>query len=289
MTNLEFASRATIVSVRRGQKLRLPRPPKVRAKSVLWGVPLPAALFGFWYLASSLNWFGSKILPTPAAVFSAYGTWITGTYTSLDSFQGTWVSSMEASMERVVLGFLIASFAGIIVGLAVGRSRVMERVMDPTIQALRPIPVTAWVPFSLIFFGISPISAIGLVVIAAFFPVMVNTATGCKHVPRSLIRAARTLGASEFKILRTVVLPFASPTIMAGLRLGLGMSWVALIVAEMVGVKSGLGYVLWQAYYWNRTDMLIATVLTIGFLGLVSDRLLLSYSKRKYFWHASGN
>lgn len=288
MTNVELASKAVAIPSRLSQRLRLPQLPKAKARMILLGLPLPAALFGFWYLASTNNWFGSKILPTPAAVYQAYGTWINGAYTSLDSFQGTWVSSMEASMERVLIGFLIASLAGIIIGLAVGRSRAMELVMDPTIQALRPIPVTAWVPFSLIFFGISPISAIGLVVIAAFFPVMVNTATACKHVPKSLIRAARTLGASEFKILVTVVIPYATPTIMAGLRLGLGMSWVALIVAEMVGVKSGLGYVLWQAYYWNRTDMLIATVITIGLLGLISDRLLLAYSRRRYFWHAGG-
>lgn len=289
MTNLELATRTTSVPSPVSRRFTVNHLLTRKAKTVLLGVPLPATLFGFWFFASTYNWFGNMTLPTPAAVISAYGTWIYGTYSSLDSFQGTWLSSMEASIERVVLGFLIASVAGIVIGIAVGRSKSIELIVDPTIQALRPIPVTAWVPFSLIFLGISPLSAIGLVVVAAIFPVMVNTATASKHVPKSLIRAARTLGASEFKILLTVVIPCATPTIMAGLRLGLGMSWVALIVAEMVGVKSGLGYVLWQAYYWNRTDMLIATVLTIGLLGLLSDRLLLRYSRHKYFWHTSGN
>lgn len=289
LTNLEVERKWFSLLISKVVGIKMPRLASSRAGNYILALPLPTALFGFWYLASSYNWFGSKILPTPQAVLGAYGTWIAGAYTSLDPFQGTWLSSVEASLERVIFGFLIATLAGISVGLAVGRSRTLESVIDPTIQALRPIPVTAWVPFSLIFFGISPVSAIGLVVVAAFFPIMVNTATGCRHVPKSLIRAARTLGASSFKILLTVVIPHATPTIMAGLRLGLGMSWVALIVAEMVGVKSGLGYVLWQAYYWNRTDMLIATVLTIGLMGLASDRLLVSYAKRRYFWHTGGD
>ena len=133
--------------------------------------------------------------------------------------------------------------------------------------------MTAWVPFTFIFFGISPVAAISLIFVAALFPILVNTTAGAHSVSVALLRAGKMLGASETYLLRRVVLPSALPNIFTGLRLGIGMAWVAVIVAEMIGVKSGLGYILWQAYYWNRMDMLICTVLTIGVLGFLSDRM----------------
>jgi NitT/TauT family transport system permease protein len=189
-----------------------------------------------------------------------------------------------ASLARVVVGVSFAALIGIVLGILIGRSRAVELLFDPTIQGIRPVPVTAWVPFTLIFFGISPTAAISLIFIAAFFPILVNTTAGAQHVSVAMLRAGRMLGASEAYLLRRVVLPSALPQIFTGLRLGIGMGWVAVIVAEMIGVKSGLGYILWQAYYWNRMDMLICTVFTIGVLGFISDRIVYVYARRKFFW-----
>jgi NitT/TauT family transport system permease protein len=282
---MQLLHRMTAAEVVSGHASKPVGLPPSRWKAFALGIPLPVLCGVIWWAASQGNWFGGHVLPTPEQVWVAYRAWIFAPSTGLDPFNGTWLQSVTASVVRVLVGFLVASVLGIGLGVVLGRMRTLEAMMDPLIQALRPVPVTAWVPFSLIIFGLSRVSAIGLVTIAAFFPIVINTATGCRHVPEPLLRAARTLGASEFESLRTVVIPYAVPTILAGLRLGLGMSWVALIVAEMVGVKSGLGYVLWQSYYWNRTDMLIATIVTIGGLGYLSDRVMVAYSRRKLFWH----
>jgi NitT/TauT family transport system permease protein len=246
---------------------------------------LPLLILGLWTLSSTQNIFGPGLLPSPLDAARAYLDWLMGTPRGLvDPFSGTWGRNVLASSVRVVIGVSCAAVIGIILGILIGRSRTVELLFDPTMQSIRPVPVTAWVPFTLIFFGINPTAAISLIFIAAFFPIVVNTTAGAQRVSDSMLRAGRMLGASEAYLLRRVVLPAALPHIFTGLRLGIGMGWVAVIVAEMIGVKSGLGYILWQAYYWNRMDMLICTVFTIGILGFLSDRMVYAYARRKFVW-----
>lgn len=246
---------------------------------------MPLLILGLWTLSSVQNVFGPGLLPTPAETAAAYLDWVAGKSRGLvDPFSGTWARNVAASAVRVALGVSLAAVVGIVLGVLIGRSRTVELLFDPTIQGFRPVPVTAWVPFTLIFFGISPAAAISLIFVAAFFPILVNTTAGAQSVSVIMLRAGKMLGASESYLLRKVVLPSALPQIFTGLRLGIGMGWVAVIVAEMIGVKSGLGYILWQAYYWNRMDMLICTVITIGVLGFVSDRVVYIYARRKFFW-----
>jgi NitT/TauT family transport system permease protein len=270
-------SAATFAPVRAGWR--------AHARTQLLAIVLPLLILALWTLSSVHNVFGPGLLPTPAESAAAYQDWVTGKSRSLvDPFSGTWMQNVAASFVRVAVGVSLAALVGIILGILIGRSRTVELLFDPTIQGIRPVPVTAWVPFTLIFFGISPTAAISLIFVAAFFPILVNTTAGAQQVSVAMLRAGRMLGASESYLLRRVVLPSASPQIFTGLRLGIGMGWVAVIVAEMIGVKSGLGYILWQAYYWNRMDMLICTVITIGVLGFVSDRIVYIYSRRKFFW-----
>jgi NitT/TauT family transport system permease protein len=147
--------------------------------------------------------------------------------------------------------------------------------------------VSAWVPFSLVFFGIGPMAAVFLVALGAFFPVVLNTIAGARHVSELHLRSAAMLGAKPLRAIFTVILPSSLPSILVGLRLAMGLSWVLLIVAEMVAVKSGLGYELWNAYYYSRMDIIVAAMLTIGVLGYVSDRLLLIFSRRLLRWHTA--
>lgn len=256
-----------------------------RTQAAALAVVLPLLLLGLWTFSSVQNVFGPGLLPTPADSAGAFQDWVWAKSRGLvDPFSGTWAENVAASFARVVAGVSLAAVVGIVLGILIGRSHAVELLFDPTIQGIRPVPVTAWVPFTLIFFGINPTAAISLIFIAAFFPILVNTTAGAQHVPDALLRAGRMLGASEAYLLRRVVLPSALPNIFTGLRLGIGMGWVAVIVAEMIGVKSGLGYILWQAYYWNRMDMLICTVFTIGVLGFISDRIVYIYARRKFFW-----
>jgi ABC-type dipeptide/oligopeptide/nickel transport system permease component len=146
-------------------------------------------------------------------------------------------------------GFVLAALIGVPLGLLIGWSKFISQMLDPLIQSLRPIPITAWLPFSIAVFGIRDIGSIFLIFLGGFYAIVVNTTQGARDVDRNLVRAALMMGASRTQLLLRVVLPAAMPSIFTGLRIGLGISWTAVIVSEMVAVKSGLGYVLWDAYY----------------------------------------
>jgi len=139
---------------------------------------------------------------------------------------------------------------------------------------LRPVPITAWLPFAIAVFGIYDASALFLIGLGAFYPIVVNTTHGVRDTNLLLLRAARMLGAGNGTVLAKVIFPSALPSIFTGLRLGIGIAWTAVIVAEMIAVKSGLGYVLWDAYYVGRMDICVATMFSVGLLGFISDRLI---------------
>jgi NitT/TauT family transport system permease protein len=245
-------------------------------RQVLLAVILPALVIVVWQLAGTDGSLFGGVLPTPDRVWQAWKIWAFGTTgLSLNPYSGTWLANLVFSADRVGKGFLLAILVAVPVGLAIGWNRIASGALDPTVQLLRPIPITAWLPFSIAVFGIRDMGAVFLIALGAFYPIVVNTAQGARDVERNLIRAAMMMGAGRWTILRRVVLPASLPSIFTGLRIGLGIAWTAVIVAEMVAVKSGLGYVLWDAYYVGRMDVVIADMATIGLLGLVSDRVIL--------------
>jgi NitT/TauT family transport system permease protein len=189
-------------------------------------------------------------------------------------YSGTWFMHAANSSYRVLVGFLLAAASGVLIGCLIGWFRLVSDLVDPVIQILRPIPITAWVPFAVIFFGIRDGSAFFLIALGAFFPIVVNTAAGVAGTPKLLVRAARMLGIRPHMLLPRVVLPGAMPFIFTGLRLGIGLAWVLVIVAEMMAVKSGLGFAMWDAYYFLRLDIIIAAMLSVGALGFLSDLAL---------------
>lgn len=190
-------------------------------------------------------------------------------------YVGNWITHAAASTRRVLIGFVIAAAIGVPTGVLIGWYRLAENLMDPLIQVIRPIPITAWLPFAVIFFGIREPSAISLIALGAFFPIVLNATAGARNTPKVLVRAALMLGMSEAKLLPKVVVPAALPSVVTGLRLGIGIAWVLVIVSEMLAVKSGLGYVLWDAYYFLKMDVIIAAMISVGVLGFISDRMIL--------------
>lgn len=202
----------------------------------------------------------------------------------LNPYAGTWLANVIASAQRVAAGFALAIAVGVPLGILIGWSKTVSALVDPSIQWLRPVPITAWLPISIAVFGISGLGAIFLITIGAFYPIVINTTQGARDVERNWIRAALMMGASRFDVLLRVVLPAALPSIFTGLRLGLGIGWTAVIVSEMVAVKSGLGYVLWDAYYVGRMDIVIADMVSIGLLGYLSDRLIVAIEMTALRW-----
>ncbi len=270
--------------LQRGRKRRAGR---LIRRIITYGV-FPVVVVGLWWTSTAVGWVNPTLIPSPPTVVISWYEWFFGSTTSanasIGTFAGTGFPSVWASLQRVLIGFASASIVGAILGVLIGRFVFIRRLLDPTLQFLRPIPVTAWLPFAIVLFGIRDTSALFLVFLAAFFPVLLNTTGGVRGVPLNYIRAGQMLGASESAILFRIVLRAALPSIMTGLRLALGYSWTSVIVAEMLAVKSGIGYVLWNSYSLFEVGYLGAAMVTIGLLGYLSDLLIRLLSKRLIFW-----
>ena len=252
-----------------------------------WALVLPLALIALWHLTVEYRWVAEGIIPSPAQVLRSWELWIFGTAKGgLSPYSGTWLDNVLYSSKRVLQGFGLAAFVAIPLGLMIGWNRLTGRLVDPTIQLLRPVPITAWLPFAIAVFGIYDASALFLIGLGAFYPIVVNTTHGVRDTDLLLLRAARMMGAGAGTVLAKVVFPSALPSIFTGMRLGIGVAWTAVIVAEMIAVKSGLGYVLWDAYYVGRMDICVATMVSVGFLGFVSDRVIVYASRILLRWRA---
>ncbi|AMN44011.1 ABC transporter permease [Rhodoplanes sp. Z2-YC6860] len=254
-------------------------------RTALLAIGLPVAVIALWQCAGSGGSLFGGVLPTPDRVWTAWYKWAFGqSGLGLNPYSGTWVSNVLFSAQRVAQGFAVAIVVGIPVGILIGWNRLAAGALDPTVQVLRPIPITAWLPFSIALFGIQDIGSVFLIALGAFYPIVVNASQGARDVERNLVRAALMMGARRMTVLRRVVLPASLPSIFTGLRVGLGIGWTAVIVSEMVAVKSGLGYVLWDAYYVGRMDVVIADMVSIGALGFLSDRLILALESWVLGW-----
>jgi NitT/TauT family transport system permease protein len=250
----------------------------------------PAAILLLWQIFSEIGFVRRNVLPPPSEVLSVWYDLVTGSTDDAGRYSGTWLDHAWASTWRVFAGFGWGVALGIFVGLLIGLSKLMERVLDPSIQVLRNIPVTAWVPLSLVFFGIGNAPAVFLIGLGAFFPAAINSTHGVRQLNITLYKAARMMGANERELLSRVILPAALPSILTGVRLSMGIAWVLVVVAEILAVRSGLGYLLNDAYLFYRNDVVIAAMLSIGVLGFLSDRLvvlvremLLAWNKKETF------
>ena len=179
-----------------------------------------------------------------------------------------------ASLKRVGIALGAASLVGFPLGALLGGSRYFAWSFEPVIGFFRPIPPLAWIPLSILWFGISDSQNIFIIFLAAVFPIILNTAEGVRDVDKQLIRAARTLGANRFTIAFTVILPAALPAMFVGFRVGTGIAWMALVAGELVASTSGLGYLISQGRYLFRSDYIIVGMVMIGVIGLMLDGIV---------------
>ncbi|MGE0735673.1 MAG: ABC transporter permease [Alphaproteobacteria bacterium] len=261
------------------------RPAATRARNALVYFAFPGAVLIVWQILATAGLYRRAILPPPSDIAIVMFDLVTGSLDIAGRYTGTWVDHTLSSLWRVYAGFLWGGALGVLMGLLIGLSRVVERVFDPTIQVLRNVPVTAWVPLSLIFFGIGNPPAIFLIGLGAFFPAVLNSTHGVRQLNRTTYKAALMMGANRQEMLRRVILPAAMPSILTGLRLSMGIAWVLVVVAEILAVRSGLGYLLNDAYQFYRNDVVIASMFSIGVLGFLSDRIVLFISNRLLEWN----
>jgi NitT/TauT family transport system permease protein len=252
-----------------------------RAKNIVLGAGFPLALIVLWHIGVVAS--GTRLVPTPYMVGVmmrdfAFG----GVYD--DAFSGTILTHLFASMQRVYGGFLLAAALGIPLGLLIGKLALLRALLDPTLSLLRPIPVTAWLPLSMVFFGLGPRSAVFLVFLGAFYPILLNTIFGVRSVDAKLFEAAAMLGCDGSRMFRQVVLPAALPSIFNGLRLGHGFAWILIVVGEMTGVPTGLGSVIMDGRTLSRPDLVITGMIVIGVAGFLCDRAIVSLNNRALRW-----
>jgi NitT/TauT family transport system permease protein len=261
-----------------------PAAPRVawrRLRAIGLAMIVPIGLLLFWDLM--VRWTGTRLVPPPKEV--ALMMWdftFGGIYD--DAFSGSLPIHVWKSVQRVYGGFLCAALLGVPLGLMIGRIPIIRAMLDPTLALLRPIPVTAWLPLSMIFFGLGPNSAIFLVFLGAFYPILLSTIFGVKSVDVRLFEAAEMLGCKGSGLFRSVVLPAALPSIFNGLRLGLGFSWILIVVGEMTGVPEGLGAVIMDGRTLSRTELVITGMIVIGIAGFLSDRIVVLINNRLLRW-----
>lgn len=238
------------------------------------------ALFGWW---AATRGSGYRLIPAPWEVALALWDLAFGGIND-DAFSGMLATHLIASASRVYGAFLLAAIVALPLGMAIGRVWLARALLDPALQVLRPVPVTAWLPLSMIVFGLGPRSAFFLVALGAFYPILVNTIFGVRSVEPRLFEAAAMLGTTRTAMFHRVVLPAAMPGIFTGLRLGLGLSWVVIVVGEMTGVETGLGAMIMDGRQLSRTEIVIAGMVTIGAVGFLSDQAVLWLGRRVLRW-----
>ncbi|NVO00579.1 MAG: ABC transporter permease [Geobacteraceae bacterium] len=245
-------------------------------KSLLRGVAVPLLLLVFWEAVCRAGMVSPIMLPSPTAIVLKWGEWL---------LSGELLIDVVGSMGRVVGGFLIGAGLALPLGLFMGASPRIYEYCNPIIQVLRPIPPIAWIPMSILWFGLGNPPAIFLISLGAFFPVLMNTIAGVQNVDSIYLRASLNLGAGKGIMFRRVILPAATPYILAGVRIGIGTAFIVVIVSEMIAVNNGLGYRILEAREFMWSDKIIAGMITIGLLGLAIDQLMNRLNNYLLRWH----
>ena len=232
-----------------------------KLKNILAPLAVLVALIACWWVIVLQT--ESVIFPTPLQV-------VTGTMELVAD--GTLWEHISASLFRVGIGFLSATLVALPMGLWMGRVEGAYRTLNPIFQILRPISPIAWIPLAILWFGVGNVSPIFLIFIASVFPMIVQTAAGVHTIEKRYLRAADNFGVSRYTLFRQVIIPAVLPEIIVGMRIGLGVAWLVVVAAEMIALRSGLGYLIMDSRNaGNRYDLVIASMVIIGVIGLLLD------------------
>lgn len=254
----------------------------------LAGLVVPVALLGAWQVTLSAGWLSDRVLPSPWSVVLAGRDFVTGTkgdaLPGVVPFDGAAVEHLSASITRWLVAYALAVVVGLALGLGIGLSRRVADLLDPLIQALRSVPIFAWLPLALIWFGLGEGAARYLVFIGALWPIVVATGDAVSRVPRSYVETALMLGTRRRALARRVYVPAALPGIVTGLRLGMTLGWMSVIVAELTGTRLGIGAMMNAARETGRLDQILVGMVCFAVVGLVGDLALRGAARRYVSW-----
>jgi taurine transport system permease protein len=236
-------------------------------------------LLSLWWIASERRWVPPLFLPSPRAIWQTFLS-----LQSEDSTGGTLLQHAGASLARVFGAFLLAALAAIPVGLSMGTSRIARGILDPLVEFYRPLPPLAYLPMTILWFGIGERQKGVLLFLAMFAPLALSARAGVRSVAAEQVQAALSLGASRRQVFLHVILRAALPEILTGMRIAIGFGWTTLVAAEMVAATRGLGQMVLNASGFLRTDIMVVGIVLIGLVACAFDLLMRQLERRLVPW-----
>jgi nitrate/nitrite transport system permease protein len=230
-----------------------------------------ATIVGLWELLCAAP---DASLPPPSRVVSETWELIVDPFYDRGGIDKGLFWHVYASLKRVALGYVLASITGIALGVLVGSSKLATRALDPIFQVLRTIPPLAWLPLSLAAFRDGQPSAIFVIFITAIWPIIINTAVGIRNIPQDYQNVAKVLRLNRGEYFASIMLPAAAPFIFTGLRIGVGLSWLAIVAGEMLIGGVGIGFFIWDSWNSSRISDIILALTYVGLVGLLLDRTI---------------
>lgn len=231
----------------------------------LINIASPIALLVLWEIATRAGVLDGRFFPAPSQIFDTLVTLVKN---------GQLWSNTWASLQRLFWGALLGGIPALLLGIAMGLYRPLRALIDPLVSATYPVPKSAIMPLILLIFGLGEASKIVMVAIGVFYPVLINSVAGVREINKVYLDVGHNFGASRWQVFRTIALPGALPLIMSGVKLGIGMGLILIAIAEMIGAKSGLGYMIWNAWEVLSVETMYAGLLTIALLGFLFTIIL---------------
>ena len=247
-------------------------------RSVIAYMFLSIAILVLWQYLSDIGAIKPMLLPAPTKVAATLMTML---------INGELLSHLGISLLRVLEGFALAAVIGLPLGIGIGLSRALEHLTDLILQLMKPIPPIAWIPLSILWFGIGEGGKVFIIFLGAVFPILINTVDGIRQTDQRFVEVARVLEVTRPRFILKVVLPGALPAIMTGLRIGLMVAWICVVAAELIASSSGLGYLIMDARQLMQTDRMLVGMLTIGVMGKFLDVALKAAEHRLITWKTS--
>nr|WP_242143185.1 MULTISPECIES: ABC transporter permease [unclassified Bacillus cereus group] len=261
--------------VKLAQKQEMVHSRKKNVSLLIRAIIIPTIVLLIWQLAGFLELVSKTVLPTPWDIFLAFQSLVQ---------TGELFNHLSISVFRAAVGFFIGGSLGVILGTIVGFSTRSEQYLDPSIQMLRTVPHLAVAPLFVLWFGFGETSKVLLIADGAFFPLYVNAFLGIRGVDSKLFDVARVLEFSKRKLITKLILPAALPNLLLGARLSLGVAWVSLVVAELMGSTEGIGYMIMDARQFSNTDIVFVGIMIFAFVGKFSDSLVRLLEVRCLKW-----
>ncbi len=229
-----------------------------------------------WATAARVSGFGESVFPSPAKVAKSM--------VELTA-NGVLIKHAVASLFRVTTGFYLAILFAAPIGILLGRIRVCRLFISPVIQFLRPISPLAWIPLAMLWFGIGDKPAVFLIFLSSFFPLVVATTVAVSEINPVYFYVAANFGFTKMELIRKVIVPAIMPSVVTALRISLGIAWLVVVAAEMIAVKSGLGYLILDSRNALRMDCVMVSMIVIGAIGLALDHVMKKMGKLdSVFW-----